>query len=292
VVRSYLPSPHQGVWYLGPVPIRAYALCILLGIVFAVWYGDRRWRERGGKAGTVGDIAVWTVPFGIIGGRLYHVITDHQIYFGPHGRGFLASLKIWDGGLGIWGAVALGGVGAWIGCRRRGLKLPPFADAIAPAIVIAQAIGRWGNWFNQELFGRPTTLPWGLKIDLAHRPPGYTQYATFHPTFLYESLWCLGVAALVVWADRRFKLGHGRAFALYVLSYTIGRAWIEWLRIDSAHHIGGLRLNDWTSIVVALGAITYLVVSARLRPGREEIVDPRVANIEPTTETLGDVHSP
>ena len=278
--RSYLPSPPQGVWHLGPVPIRAYALCILAGILVAVWYGDRRWRERGGKPGTVGDVAVWAVPFGILGGRLYHVITDHQIYFGPGGKGFLASLKIWDGGLGIWGAVLLGGVGAWIGCRRRGLKLPPFADAIAPAIAIAQAMGRWGNWFNQELFGRPTTLPWGLKIDPAHRPPGFAEYATFHPTFLYESLWCLGVAAVVVWADRRFRMGHGRAFALYVLLYTIGRGWIESLRIDSAHHIGGLRLNDWTSLVVFFGALTYLIVSARLRPGREAVVDPRMAPLE------------
>ena len=221
----------------------------------------------------VGDVAMWAVPFGIIGGRIYHVITDHQIYFGPGGRGFVASLKIWDGGLGIWGAVALGGVGAWIGCRRRGLRLPPFADSIAPAIVIAQAMGRWGNWFNQELFGRPTTLPWGLKIDAAHRPPGYANFATFHPTFLYESLWCLGVAAVVIWADRRYNMGHGRVFALYVLLYTIGRGWIESLRIDSAHHIGGLRLNDWTSIVVGVGAVSYLVISARRHPGREDLAN-------------------
>ncbi len=273
MVRSYLPSPRQGVWYLGPFPIRAYALCILAGIIFAVWFGERRWRERGGKPGMVGDVAIWAVPFGIIGGRIYHVITDHQIYFGPGGRGFVASLKIWDGGLGIWGAVALGGVGAWIGCRRRGLALPPFADSIAPAIVIAQAMGRWGNWFNQELFGRPTTLPWGLKIDAAHRPPGYANFATFHPTFLYESLWCLGVAAVVIWADRRYNMGHGRVFALYVLLYTIGRGWIESLRIDSAHHIGGLRLNDWTSIVVGVGAVSYLVISARRHPGREILAE-------------------
>ena len=273
MVRSYLPSPRQGVWYLGPFPIRAYALCILAGIIFAVWFGERRWRERGGKPGMVGDVAIWAVPFGIIGGRIYHVITDHQIYFGPGGRGFLASLKIWDGGLGIWGAVALGGVGAWIGCRRRGLALPPFADSIAPAVAIAQAMGRWGNWFNQELFGRPTSLPWGLHIDAAHRPVGYANFATFHPTFLYESLWCLGVAAVVIWADRRYKMGHGRVFALYVLLYTIGRGWIESLRIDSAHRIGGLRLNDWTSLIVGVGAVAYLVISARRHPGREDLAN-------------------
>lgn len=273
MVRSYLPSPRQGVWYLGPFPIRAYALCILAGIIFAVWFGERRWRERGGKPGMVGDVAIWAVPFGIIGGRIYHVITDHQIYFGPGGRGFLASLKIWDGGLGIWGAVAFGGVGAWIGCRRRGLALPPFADSIAPAVAIAQAMGRWGNWFNQELFGRPTSLPWGLHIDAAHRPVGYANFATFHPTFLYESLWCLGVAAVVIWADRRYKMGHGRVFALYVLLYTIGRGWIESLRIDSAHRIGGLRLNDWTSLIVGVGAVAYLVISARRHPGREILAE-------------------
>ncbi len=273
MVRSYLPSPRQGVWYLGPFPIRAYALCILAGIIFAVWFGERRWRERGGKPGMVGDVAIWAVPFGIIGGRIYHVITDHQIYFGPGGRGFLASLKIWDGGLGIWGAVAFGGVGAWIGCRRRGLALPPFADSIAPAVAIAQAMGRWGNWFNQELFGRPTSLPWGLHIDAAHRPVGYANFATFHPTFLYESLWCLGVAAVVIWADRRYKMGHGRVFALYVLLYTIGRGWIESLRIDSAHRIGGLRLNDWTSLIVGVGAVAYLVISARRHPGREDLAN-------------------
>ena len=273
MVRSYLPSPRQGVWYLGPFPIRAYALCILAGIIFAVWFGERRWRERGGKPGMVGDVAIWAVPFGIIGGRIYHVITDHQIYFGPGGRGFLASLKIWDGGLGIWGAVAFGGVGAWIGCRRRGLALPPFADSIAPAVAIAQAMGRWGNWFNQELFGRPTSLPWGLHIDAAHRPVGYANFATFHPTFLYESRWCLGVAAVVIWADRRYKMGHGRVFALYVLLYTIGRGWIESLRIDSAHRIGGLRLNDWTSLIVGVGAVAYLVISARRHPGREDLAN-------------------
>ena len=266
---AFIPSPPQGVWNLGPLPIRAYALCILAGIFVAIWYGGRRWVERGGLPGTVADVAIWAVPFGIIGGRIYHVITDHQIYFGEGGKGFWAAFRIWDGGLGIWGAVILGGVGAWIGVRRKGIPLPPFADAIAPAIAIAQAIGRFGNWFNQELFGSPTTLPWGLEIDPAHRPAGYEQYATFHPTFLYESLWCLGVAAVVVWADRRWRMGHGRAFALYVLLYAVGRGWIESLRIDEAHHFFGIRLNVFTAILVAVGALIYLVASSILRPGRE-----------------------
>jgi phosphatidylglycerol---prolipoprotein diacylglyceryl transferase len=269
----FIPSPSQGVWHLGPIPIRGYALCIILGVVAAIWIGERRWPARGGVPGQVSDIAIWAVPFGLVGGRLYHVITDPARYFGHDGNP-AAVLYVWQGGLGIWGAIALGGVGAWIGARRYGVKMPPLADALAPGIVVAQAIGRWGNWFNQELFGRPTTLPWGLKIDPAHRPPGYGQYATFHPTYLYECIWDLGTAGLVFWLDRRLKLGHGRAFALYVMAYTAGRAWIEDLRIDvvEANDVFGLRLNVWTSIVVFLGAAVYFVVVGRLRPGREESV--------------------
>jgi prolipoprotein diacylglyceryl transferase len=210
------------------------------------------------------------VPFGIVGGRLYHVITTPQPYFGSGGEPIRA-LYVWQGGLGIWGAITLGGVGAWIGCRRRGIPLPAFADALAPGIVLAQAVGRFGNYFNQELFGRPTDLPWGLEIDPEHRPDGLEDQGTYHPTFLYEAIWNVGVAALVVWADRRFKLGHGRAFALYVAAYTVGRGWIEALRIDPANRFAGLRLNDWTALVVFLGAVTYLVVSARRHPGRETI---------------------
>ena len=266
-----IPSPEQGVWHLGPVPLRAYALCIIAGIIVAVWMGERRWVARGGRAGDVTEVATWMVPFGILGGRIYHVITTPEPYFGSGGQP-LHALYIWEGGLGIWGAIALGGVGAWIGCRRRHIKLPPFADALAPGIAVAQAIGRLGNYFNQELFGRPTDLPWALEIDAAHRPDGYATVETYHPTFLYELVWNLGVAALVVWADRRFRLGHGRAFALYVAAYTVGRAWIEALRIDPANDILGLRLNLWTCLLVFIGAVTYFVVSARLRPGRETVV--------------------
>ncbi len=262
------PSPAEGVWHLGPVPLRAYALCIIAGIVVAVWLGERRWVARGGRAGDVTELATWMVPFGIVGGRIYHVITSPDAYFGDGGRP-LHALFIWEGGLGIWGAVTLGGVGAWLGCRRRGIPLPPFADAIAPGIVLAQAVGRLGNYVNQELFGRPTDLPWAVAIDAAHRPAGYADQATYHPTFLYELLWNVGVAALVIWADRRFRLGHGRAFALYVAAYTVGRGWIEALRIDDAHHVLGLRLNDWVSLLVFLGAVAYLVLSARRHPGRE-----------------------
>ena len=286
-MKTFIPSPETGVWELGPIPIRAYALFIVLGIIVAVVVGSKRYEARGGRSGVITDIAIWAVPFGIVGGRLYHVLSDWQIYFGDEGKGFIAALRVWDGGLGIWGAVALGGVGAWIGARRHGVSLPPVADAIAPGIALAQAIGRLGNYFNQELFGSPTTLPWGLEISVGNRPADYAEYATFHPTFLYESLWLVGVALVVIWADRRFTLGHGRAFALYILLYTLGRFWIELLRIDNANEVLGLRLNVWTSIIVGLGALAYLVISARMRPGREVIaqeadqVDP-IEPIEPS----------
>ncbi|MFF7390377.1 prolipoprotein diacylglyceryl transferase [Streptomyces scabiei] len=267
---AYIPSPSRGVLYLGPVPLRGYAFCIIIGVFVAVWLGNKRWVARGGRAGTVADIAVWAVPFGLIGGRLYHVITDYELYF-SEGRDWVDAFKVWEGGLGIWGAIALGAVGAWIGCRRRGIPLPAYADAVAPGIALAQAIGRWGNWFNQELYGKPTDLPWAVEITSSTdgRLPG-----TYHPTFLYESLWCIGVALLVIWADRRFKLGHGRAFALYVAAYCAGRFWIEYMRVDEAHHILGLRLNNWTALFVFVLAVIYIVLSARKRPGREEIVEP------------------
>jgi prolipoprotein diacylglyceryl transferase len=265
---SSIPSPPEGEWHLGPIPIRAYALAILAGILVAIWLGNKRWIARGGEPGVVGDIAIWAVPFGIVGARLYHVATDWELYF-AEGEDPLEALQIWDGGLGVWGAIALGGVGAWIACRRRGIPLPAVADALAPGIVLAQAIGRWGNWFNQELFGRPTDLPWGLEIDRELRPSQFVEAETFHPTFLYESLWSIGVALVLLWADRKFRMGHGRVFALYVALYTVGRGWIESLRIDPANEVLGLRLNVWTSILVFVGAVTYIVVSARLRPGRE-----------------------
>jgi prolipoprotein diacylglyceryl transferase len=268
MLLASFPSPAEGVWHLGPLPVRAYALCIIAGIGVALWLGERRWSARGGRRGDVTEIATWMVPFGIIGGRIYHVVSSPQAYFGDGGEPVKA-LYIWEGGLGIWGAIALGGVGAWIGCQRRGIPLPAFADALAPGIVLAQALGRLGNYFNQELFGRPTDLPWAVEIDPAFRPDGFAEQATYHPTFLYELLWNVGVAALVIWADRRFRLGHGRAFALYVAAYTVGRFWIEALRVDPANEVLGMRLNNWVSLLVLGGAVAYIVVSARRRPGRE-----------------------
>ncbi|MFD8496793.1 prolipoprotein diacylglyceryl transferase [Amycolatopsis sp. NPDC059657] len=273
-----IPSPDRGVWHLGPIPIRAYALCIIAGIVVALWWGERRWIARGGSKGAVVDIAVFAVPFGLVGGRLYHVITDNQLYFGE-GKNPLNALRIWDGGLGIWGAIALGAVGAWIACKRKGIPLAAMADTLAPAIVVAQAIGRLGNYFNQELYGDHTDLPWGLeiyeRIDAAGNRDllggvavGHVPLADspVHPTFLYELLWNLGVALLVVWADKKFRLGHGRAFAVYVAGYTAGRFWIENMRSDSANHIFGLRVNVWVSLLVFVGAVVYLVLAKKKGP--------------------------
>ncbi|MGP3972283.1 prolipoprotein diacylglyceryl transferase [Streptomyces sp. 6N223] len=277
-VLASIPSPGESEIHLGPLPLRGYALCIIIGVFLAIWLGGRRWVERGGRPGTVADIAVWAVPFGLVGARVYHVITDYQIYFGEGEKGPLDAFKIWDGGIAIWGAIAGGALGAWIACRRRGIALPPLADAVAPGIAFAQAAGRWGNWFNQELYGRSTDVPWAVDIDNG------IDDGTFHPTFLYESLWCLGVGALVIWADRRYRLGHGRAFALYVAAYTVGRFWIESLRIDEAHEFLGMRLNNWTSILVFAAAVAYLVIAARRFPGREKVVEPVTDDDSDATE--------
>jgi prolipoprotein diacylglyceryl transferase len=270
-----IPSPTQGVWELGPLPIRAYALCIVAGIIAAVLLTERRWVARGGAPGDVLDIAVWAVPFGIVGGRLYHVLSSPRQYFGEGGDP-LRAFAIWEGGLGIWGAVALGAVGAWIACRRRGIPLPAFADAVAPGLLLAQAIGRLGNWFNNELYGRATDLPWALRIYEWNGGRAATGadgeplvLGTFHPTFLYELLWNLAAVGLVIWADRRFRLAHGQAFALYVAAYCTGRLWIELLRIDPAETFFGVRLNVFTSVIVGLLAVAYLVWQ-RGRP-REQI---------------------
>lgn len=280
-VVASIPSPSQSVWHLGPFPLRAYALAIIVGIFVAVALTNRRWVERGGHPDEVLTIVYWAVPFGIVGGRLYHVISSPAAYFGAGGDP-VSALYIWQGGLGIWGAIALGAVGAWIGARRERVSFSSFADAVAPGLLVAQAIGRLGNWFNQELFGSPTTLPWGLEIDpaVAARVGDFPAGTLFHPTFLYELLWNLAAAALLIIVDRRMKLGHGRAFWGYVTLYTLGRVWIEALRIDDAQMILGLRLNVWTSIALFVVALAAFVLLGRARPGRPETVyldpdDPR-----------------
>ncbi|HEY4568841.1 MAG TPA: prolipoprotein diacylglyceryl transferase [Kribbella sp.] len=270
MVPAFIPSPSEGVWHVFGLPIRAYALCILAGIFAGYWLGRHRWVARGGSAPVLADIMFWAIPFGLVGARIYHVVTDAELYFGA-GKHPIDALKIWHGGLGIWGAVGFGALGAWIACRRAKVPFLAVADVMAPGIALAQVFGRFGNYFNQELFGRPTDKPWGLEISPEHRPAGYADFATFHPTFLYEAIWNLGVVALVILVDRRFKLGHGRAFFLYVAGYTAGRAWIETMRIDTVNHFLGLRLNVWTAIVLFVVAVVAFIVSARTRPGREDI---------------------
>lgn len=291
IIPAFIPSPSQGVWHLGPLPLRAYAICILLGIFAGYWLGRKRWVARGGSAEVLADIIMWAVPFGLVGARIYHVITDAELYFGA-GKHPIDALKIWHGGLGIWGAVAFGALGAWIACRRHKVPFLAVADAMAPGIALAQVIGRFGNYFNQELFGKPTDLPWGLEIAPEHRPAGYMDFATFHPTFLYEAIWNLGVIALVILVDRRYKLGHGRAFALYVAGYTLGRAWIENLRIDTVNEFAGLRLNVWVSMVMFVLAVAYFIISLRLRPGQEDISTGPAAGGDKPSDTAADAGEP
>lgn len=235
--------------------LHIYGALIVAAVVVAVWVADRRWRARGGEPGTFSAIAMWGVPGGLIGARLYHVLTDYELY--THHP--LQALEIWKGGLGIWGGIAGGVFGGWLYIRRHGLDFAALLDCVAPALPLAQAIGRGGNYFNQELFGRPTTLPWGLKVSPVKvaglfapnpTPVAYLNAKAFHPTFLYESLWDLAVFGLVLLVERRVRLRKGYLFAVYVSLYTFGRFFTEYLRIDFAHKFLGLRLNDWTSILV------------------------------------------
>ncbi len=267
-----IPSPTAGVWNLGPLPVRGYAICILAGIVVALWITQRRLEDRGGTAGQALDVAAWAVPFGIVGGRLYHLVTSPQAYFGAGGHP-LNALKVWEGGLGIWGAVALGALGAWIGCRRRGVRFLDFVDAAAPGVLVAQAIGRWGNYFNNEIHGSETTLPWGLKVYDWDQQAGHAVLdaagnpvvaGVFHPTFLYESIFCLLLALALVLLDRRTVLRRGQIFALYVAGYPVGRLAIELMRTDDANRILGLRVNVWVSVLVfLLGAGLYVLFGRR-----------------------------
>lgn len=288
---AFIPSPPQGVWHLGPIPIRAYALCIVVGIIAAVLVAKRRYAARGGNPDVVLDAALVAVPAGIIGGRLYHVATDHDQYFCSDCN-LADALKITNGGLGIWGAVALGVLAVWVMMRMRNLKVAPLADAAAPGIILAQAIGRLGNWFNQELYGGPTSLPWGLEIyyrvDANGSLAPLTGHSTgevidvVHPTFLYELLWNLLIFVLLLLADRAFKLGRGQVFWLYVAGYTLGRFWIELMRSDHATQVFGLRINTITSTVLFVIAIIMVYV---LRGGREtpaEVAGARGAAAEAT----------
>jgi len=255
---SSIPTPSNSAIGIGPLTVHYYALCIIIGVAVAIWLGNKRYRAFANNSeqsiGVVADVAIYAVPAGIIGGRIYHVISSPAPYFGENGNP-IDALKIYEGGLGIWGAISLGALAAWFGYRKRakGLELPSFRlflDALAPGILIAQAIGRIGNWFNGELFGRPFSGPWSLEIPLSKRPIGYLKYETFHPTFLYEAIWCLLVAALLIWLTSKLRAGQG--FAIYVALYCVGRFAIESLRIDDANTILGLRVNLWTALVVGV----------------------------------------
>ena len=287
MILASIPSPEQGVWHLGPFPVRAYALCILIGVVVAIWLGNRRWIQRGGQPGMIGDIAVWAVPFGLVGARLYHVVTDPELYFdaGKQPVGRLLDLAGRARHLGrdrAWAPSA-----ATSPAAARASRCPPSPTPLAPGIALAQAIGRWGNYFNQELYGRPQHAAVGGPDR--PRPPGVGHAAVRDVPADLPLRVDLGrrvAALLVIWADQRFKLGHGRAFALYVMAYTVGRVWIEYLRVDTANHFLGLRLNEFTSVMLFLLAATYFVVSARLRPGREVVASPESSGdgpVDPST---------
>ena len=257
-----LPSPSSGALELGPLKLNAYGAMIALGVVAAVWLSGRRLEKHGaGTREDMSSIALWGVPAGVIGGRLYHVVTDWQLFSGHPER----IVQIWKGGLGIWGGIFLGVVvGIWEG-RRRGISTAELLTCVAPALPLAQSIGRWGNWFNQELFGKPTTLPWGLEVSAFHtKQAGYPVGTLFHPTFLYESLACLALCGLLLLVDKAEKR-PGYLFLYYTAGYTLFRFFIEGLRIDPAHSAGGLRLNQWVSIVVFAVSVSMLVLPRRTK---------------------------
>ena len=261
-----IPAPPTGGFFIGPVEIRYYAICILTGIFVAAWLSRRRFVRRGGDGDRFDTIALILVVVGIIGARLYHVITDYQLYFGP-GRNPWQAFNIRSGGLGIWGGVMLGALAAWLLARRYRLSFGALADVIAPGLLFAQSLGRVGNWFNQELFGRPTDLPWALYVDPQYRPSGYESYATYHPTFLYEMAWTGLGGFVLLWVERRFKLGRGKLFTCYVIWYTFGRFFIESLRIDPVNQVGGWRVNSYVSLILFAAAVALLIWQLRRRPG-------------------------
>lgn len=271
-VVASIPSPSSSSLSLGPLDLRAYGLMIALGVVAAVWLAGRRWAERGGDPDDIASIAMWAVPAGLVGARLYHVITDWQKYQDR----WIDVVKIWEGGLGIPGGIALGTAVGLITARRKGVRLPVVLDAATPALPLAQAIGRWGNWFNQELFGGPTDLPWGLEIDPSHRPERYAESTTFHPTFLYESVWNLALCAALIWLDRTGRLRPGRLFPAYVVGYFVGRLGIELLRVDRASLILGVRVNVWVSLIGIVAGLAFVltgIARSRRDPTDDEPYD-------------------
>jgi prolipoprotein diacylglyceryl transferase len=267
---ALLPSPARGVWNLGPIPVRGYALCLILGVVAGLWVTERRYRRMGGRPGLVLDIATVAVPAALVGARAYSVITDLTMYFG-HGKDWVAILRIWDGGLGLPGAIAAGALGAAFSARRAGADFRPVAAAAAPALAFGQAVSVWGNWFDQTLYGRPSALPWAVAISPEHRVTGFESFASFQPAFLYESGWNLLVGFAVSYAIRRLLLTGDRAFALYAGLYAIGRFCTEALLIGSSPRLLGLRVNQVVMILVLAGAIAYLYLT-RDRKGPDVVV--------------------
>lgn len=272
---GYIPSPHTGVVHLGPLTLHMYGLTLLVAILLCIWLTGKRWTALGGDWDLVTRVAVWGVAFGVIGARAYHDITSWNLVPDPKWQGIF---EVWKGGLGIWGGIALGALAGAAIVRRSGANVAVFMDAVAPGLLLAQGIGRIGNWWNQELYGLPSTLPWALKIDPAHLPtdPRYLGYTTFQPTFLYELIWDLIGVAVLIWVGKRFRIRAPGLFALYVVWYCFFRFFEELLRIDPAHHFAGLRLNAWVSIAVFLGASVYFVLhqwelgpSVRLRRRRD-----------------------
>jgi prolipoprotein diacylglyceryl transferase len=261
---AYIPSPHSGSVNVGPLVIHMYGLTLLVAIVACIWLTGKRWVAQGGDWDLVMRVAVWGVAFGVVGARAYHDITSWNEVPSPKWKGIF---EVWQGGLGIWGGILLGTLVGAIIVRRAGYSIRVFMDCVAPGLLLAQGIGRIGNWWNQELYGKPTKLPWGLEISVAHRPLQYLDRATFHPTFLYELIWDLVGVGLLLWVERRWRMNPPSLFALYVAWYCFGRFFEELLRIDPAHHIAGLRLNAWVSLVCFVGATLFFVWNQRRAPG-------------------------
>jgi prolipoprotein diacylglyceryl transferase len=281
-----IPSPSSGALTVGPLSIHAYGLMIALGVIAGVWLLGRRLEVRGeGTREDASAIAVWAVIAGVIGSRLYHVVTDWSTF--KHDLGRIPQL--WRGGLGIPGGILFGALAATWAFKRRGIRPAVGLSAAAPSLALAQSIGRWGNWWNQELFGKPTTLPWGLRIDPDKIPPGYAPGTTFHPTFLYESLWNFALCILLLWIDRRFKLRPGRLFAMYVVGYAAGRFWVEGLRIDPAHTTGGLRLNQWVALAAGAAALLYLAIDGYRHPQLDEPDEPDEPDLAEEPDDLDDL---
>ena len=255
VILTSIPSPGADSLEIGSLDLRAYGLIIALGVLAAAWLFHRRFTERGHSPDLASSVIAWMVFAGLIGARIYHVITDWKTYEGNWGEAW----QIWEGGLGIPGAVITAAAVMWVYARQKGIPMSDIADSVAPALPLGQAIGRWGNWFNQELYGRPTDLPWALEIDSEHRRRQYLDDETFHPAFLYECVWNLALVGVLLWVNKRFTLRPGRLFGLYVLGYSLGRLWIEFIRVDFASELAGVRVNIWVMLGLIIGSVVYLL---------------------------------